>query len=96
MPEEIAIIAILSIIMGTITVIAVTRSVIGYLRDKNSVSQDSVGTSELRQLMLEAVEQATAPLYQRIDALEAQLHQPRLPEASSEHQRPEAREAEPR
>ena len=96
MPEEIAVIAILAIIMGTITVIAVTRSVVGYLRDKNSVSQDGVGTGELRQLMLEAVEEATAPLYERIDVLEERLQKRQLPQAPPERQLPEGDEAPPR
>jgi len=69
-------------------------------RDTRGRNEDnSLGMSELRDLMREAVEEGTEPLLERIEALEAELRRadaPRLmPAQRDELEQAPVREAEP-
>lgn len=83
MPEEIMIIAIVAIVMGT--VVSLTKQILDYMRERRQGSLptgEGVRTSDLRQLMVEAVEEANAPLQERIERLETRfdvVEVPRLP-----------------
>lgn len=76
MPEEILIIVIFSILSGT--VVSLVRMILGYRERTRGVVQpgpaklpsSSITTSELERLMRSAVEDATAPLADRIARLE--------------------------
>lgn len=54
-----------------------------YKQKQGHASDNSLRTSELKDLMREAVEEATEPLTMRIQALEAQLHDLKLPRLMS-------------
>lgn len=83
MPFEIFIIAIVAISVGAGAVITIVKSVLGYLdrREERQLGGKTGGvtTSELRRLMQEAAEAATAPLHDRLDALEQRIDAGGLP-----------------
>ncbi len=100
MPEEVAVIAIVAIVFGS--VITIVKSVLAYRKDvrqgsrgeiasKSSVSEGaSLTTSELEGMMRRAVADATAPLADRIDLLESRMSgSVRLPEADNVPERSE-------
>lgn len=79
MPEEILIIVIFSIVSGSI--LSMVRMILGYRERTRGVVQtppaklsastsSSITTSELERLMRSAVQDATAPLAERISRLE--------------------------
>ena len=79
MPEEILIIVVLGILSGT--VVSLVRMVLGYRERTRGIvqppaaklsasSSSSITTSELERLMRSAVQDATAPLAERIARLE--------------------------
>lgn len=72
MPEELVVIALLSIMCGTGVIIAISKMIVGYLRDKNVGAPDgaSLTESQLRRLVQEAVEDAVAPLLAQLEAQE--------------------------
>ncbi len=83
MPEEIAVIIVFSIIAGTL--LAIIKAVLNYKSSQQQAMPGRGGSAltagELRDLMREAVEEANAPLVERLDAVEAGLDalaQPRL------------------
>lgn len=81
MPEEILAITIVAIVFGS--VVTIVKSVLSYrertrfgvhqgqIERTSSAQGTSVTTSELQQMMRDAVSDATAPLQSRLDALEA-------------------------
>ncbi len=88
MPEEIVAIIIIAIVAGTIT--GVIKQILQYKRDTKlqqggvANAQGGVTTSELKGLLREAVEEATAPLVDEVERLReqmARLERPALPEA---------------
>ncbi|RMH67460.1 MAG: hypothetical protein D6685_03495, partial [Bacteroidetes bacterium] len=84
MPFEVFIIAIVAISVGAGAVITIVKSVLGYLdrREERRLGVGRAGgvtTSELKGLLREAVEEATAPLVERLEALERQRPAAGLP-----------------
>ena len=74
------IIAVVAVVMGT--ALSLTKLILGYLRERRQEglpSGEGVRTSELRQLMVEAVAAANAPLRERIERLEARFDGAPLP-----------------
>lgn len=77
MPEEIAVIAVVAILSGT--VLGIVKQALQYARDKrqlghaSSAQGSSLTTSELHTMLREAVEDAVQPLERKIDRLERQL-----------------------
>lgn len=81
MPHEIFVIALASIIAGTLMIASIVGSIFKFLREKEkhrkeSSASSSLTTGELQRLMQAAVENAIAPLHDRIDALERRLSAP--------------------
>ncbi len=64
MPEEILMIILVSIFAGTS--ISIIRMVLGYRERRGTAPGSSLTTSELEKMMRRAVEQATAPLVQKL------------------------------
>ena len=86
MPEEIFIIVVVAIVAGTVTSLA--RIFVKARRDESggSAQGSSLTSSELRQLLLEAVEEGTQPLAARVERLEEQLaERPALPSPPEAH-----------
>ena len=86
MQEEIMIIAVVSIIAGTLMIASIIKSIFGYAKSRNqqgSAPGSSLTTSELERLVRTAVEEATEPLHAKIDRLEARLDETPLLEAAS-------------
>lgn len=89
MPEEVAIIAVMAILSGTF--VSVVRMVLGYRERVRGVeskspaktTSGSITTSELERMMRSAVQDATAPLAERIARLEKGGAVPALPAAST-------------
>jgi hypothetical protein len=93
MPEEIVVITVVAITFGSI--VTIVKSVLAY-RERirlgspagapsrtSSAEGASLTTSELEKMMRRAVSEATAPLADRMDALELRMAEPRrLPEAN--------------
>lgn len=86
MPEEVAIIAVMAILSGS--VLSIVRMVLGYRERTRGVvsgpakqAAGSITTSELERMMRTAVQDATAPLAERIARLEKGAPTPALPEA---------------
>lgn len=77
MPEEIFVIAMTALVCGTGVVLGIIRSIVGYqrakLESKRAPGDSSLTTSELQRIIQAAVEQATRPLEQKIDAIQADL-----------------------
>ena len=73
MPEEIAIIAVVAIIGGTLS--AIVKHVLEYLksREPRSVERSSMTTSELQALLRSSVMEATEPLAARLEKLEQKV-----------------------
>ncbi|MEM1126284.1 MAG: hypothetical protein AAGI71_06500 [Bacteroidota bacterium] len=74
MPEEIMIIAVVAIVFGSIT--SIVKAILGHLksgRETQQLSEAGVSTRDLRNLLVDAVEEATLPLHDRIARLERQL-----------------------
>ena len=92
MPEEIAIIIVISILAGTFS--GILRMILNYKKARMGItggtrSDASMTTSELERLLFKVVEEATEPLMQRIDDLELLLEKqtqeaPRLNKASTD------------
>jgi len=71
MPEEIAIIVVISIAAGTF--LAFVKAILGYLSSKRQAQTQegsSMTTSELERLIRTAVTDANAPILDRLEALE--------------------------
>lgn len=89
MPEEVAIIAVVAIVMGTLS--GIIKSVLKYNQQKwqartqslAAMPDNSLTTSELNRIIGQAVEDATVPLLDRIEVLEGRLN--RLSPAIPEH-----------
>lgn len=87
MPEEVAIIAVVAIVMGTLS--GIVKSVLKYNQQKwqartqamASATDNSLTASELRQMIDQSVSQATLPLLERIEVLEDRLDRAALPAA---------------
>lgn len=83
MPGEIFVIVIVAILAGTFS--SVAKMVIGYLRERNGAAaagNNSLTTSELKQIVASSVAEATAPLEDRFEKLERRLEY-RLPPAGT-------------
>jgi hypothetical protein len=88
MPEEVAIIAVVAIVMGTLS--GIIKSVLKYNQQKwqarnqsmAALQDNSLTTSELNRMIGQAVEAATVPLLDKIEVLERRLD--RLPTAAPE------------
>lgn len=80
MPAEAVFIVFIVFGFGFLTI----KTLVSYAKwrgERKAVKEGSLRTSELKQLMREAVDEANAPLHQRIDRLEGLLeeqHRPRL------------------
>ena len=87
MPEEIALIIVVSILAGCTTAITIVRTVIKYkMGGVKKEDGSSLKTSELQTMLRAAVEEATQPLSDKIDRLEQRLKEgdaPRLLDAKS-------------
>lgn len=83
MPEEVAFVVFVALLTGTIMVVTIVKMVIGYLKSKHQASQtpSSLTTSELYELIHDAVAEATAPLAARVEALEHDAQIDALPPA---------------
>lgn len=91
MPEEIFILSVLAILCGSTLILGIVLVLFAYNRAKLKAHQEAgdagMTASELRDLIQQAVEEATRPLMQRIDALQAaqEKHEPlALPERPRE------------
>lgn len=88
MPDEIFFIVITAIIFGTMMIASIFKSVFKYAVAAKAPPQkadSSLTTSELHGLIRDAVTEATAPLHERIDAVEQRLERPQqLPPARSD------------
>lgn len=77
MQEEIFFIVMTAIIAGTVMVSSIVRSIFKFLSSKNqpvsSAAGGSLKASELEAMLRNAVEEATAPLVNKIDVLEQRL-----------------------
>lgn len=72
MPEELALISIVAIIAGAITIMSIARAIVKTV-GKRSAADSSLTTSQLQALMQAAVEEATRPLLAKIERLEDRL-----------------------
>ena len=75
MPEELVAITIISIVAGSIVMIALAKMLFSYLRDRAGLSKSSAGapsltTSELEGMLKRVVAEANEPLLDRVEALE--------------------------
>lgn len=76
MPEEVFVISLLAIVSGTFLTIFAITSVRKYLESRHAskaVSSSSLTTSELTGLMSRAVQDAVAPINDRLAALESSI-----------------------
>ncbi|NNE71704.1 MAG: hypothetical protein HKN29_15270 [Rhodothermales bacterium] len=85
MPEEVFVIVVVAIVMGTITsmtkmILAYRERTRGFAPQQESAGSSSVTTSELERMMHRAARKATDPLLDRIEELEDRLDTPALPE----------------
>lgn len=80
MPEEIAAIIIVSIIATFGAVIAVTKIIVNHLdRRRGTPATSSLTQGELRELIVSAVAEATAPIEDELSRLQGQLDPPETP-----------------
>ncbi|MFQ5569276.1 MAG: hypothetical protein ACE5G0_06350 [Rhodothermales bacterium] len=78
MPEELVVITVFALLAGTVTIITVVKSILRYLSSKHQpvTPSSSMTSSELREIIRSAVEDATHPLAERVDRLEQRLDAP--------------------
>ena len=83
MPWSIAMIAIISIIFGTMMIATIATGFFKLLRSRHQPAQtpESLTTSELHEMIADAVADATEPLVDRIEALEQRAAAGHLPPA---------------
>lgn len=82
MPEEIFVLSMTALISAAVVVSSIVRSTFKYLHARNvrpQVESGGMTSSELKNLLTEAVEDAVFPLHRRIDELEKQLGRTALP-----------------
>lgn len=80
MPEEIAAIIIVSIIATFGAIIAVTKIIINHLdRRRGAPASSSLTQGELRELIVSAVADATAPIEEELSRLQKQIDAPAAP-----------------
>lgn len=88
-PFELMVVIIVAVASGCS--IVVTKLILDYLRDKNQLRGPAAGSaltaSELQRLLRAAVEDANAPLRERLDALESQQRHLAAGESESEADR---------
>jgi len=71
MPEEVFILALLSIAAGTLVITSIVRNISKYMRARHGATQgSSMTTSELEKMLRRVVEESTETLHERIDKLE--------------------------
>ena len=84
MPEEVFIIVVVAILSG------VVKTIVGYLRerDRKTGGDNSLTTSELKQIVANTVAEATAPLEDRFAMLERRMER-QLPPAETPSREPD-------
>lgn len=88
MPEEVFIIVVVAILAGTFS--GVIKTIVGYLRerDRKTGGDNSLTTSELKQIVADTVAEATAPLEDRFAMLERRMER-QLPPAETPSREPD-------
>ena len=83
MPIAIAVIALVAIIFGTMMIATIFKAFFSYLSSRHQPDSppESLTTSELHALIQDAVEEATQPLVERLEALEERAAATSLPPA---------------
>ena len=83
MPIAIAMIALVAIVFGTIMIATIAKAFFTYLSSRHQADSppESLTTSELQALIQDAVEEATQPLVERLEALEERASAAPLPPA---------------
>lgn len=79
MEREIFVIVLTAMIVGTLMITTIAKSIIGAVKKKAAAeASPSLTTSELERMLRDVVGEATAPLHARMEALEARLDTPML------------------
>lgn len=83
MTFSILLIALVAIIFGTMMITTIARGFFKFMtsKDQPAHAPESLTTSELHEMIYDAVAEATQPLTERIDALEQRAAMDQLPPA---------------
>lgn len=76
MPEEIFVLALVSIISGSIVVTSIAKMIVNTIRGKRKareLPESSMTTSELQRMLTKAIAEAQAPLHAQIEELERRV-----------------------
>ncbi len=77
MPVELAIVIVMSMVVGMGGIVALTKIIVGAIeRKRNAAAGPSLTSSELKRLIAATVEEATQPLQEKVELLQSQLEPP--------------------